>query len=68
MRKVGLLEGLDPPDVDGARRWYTAAAETGDADGMFNLGLLLAGWIPRMWTAPGTGGIRRPRPATLTLR
>jgi TPR repeat protein len=37
-----LLEGADPPDLEGARRWYTAAAEAGHTDALLNLGNLLA--------------------------
>jgi len=38
-----LLETkLDPPDLVGARRWYTTAAETGHTAAQVNLGFLLA--------------------------
>jgi TPR repeat protein len=37
---VLLEEGMDPPDLDGARSWYTRAAETGYVPAQFALGLL----------------------------
>ena len=33
---------MKPPDLEGARIWYTRAAEAGHTDAQFNLGLLLA--------------------------
>lgn len=50
-----LLETLlDPSDMVGARRWWTAAAEAGHSDARFNLGLLLADLDP-----PELGEARR---------
>jgi O-antigen/teichoic acid export membrane protein len=37
-----LATKLDPPDLAGARTWYTRAAEAGHNDAQFNLGVLLA--------------------------
>ena len=33
---------LDPPEMEAARRWWTLAAEAGDVDAQFNLGVLFA--------------------------
>ncbi|OUS97325.1 hypothetical protein CA951_02970 [Rhodococcus sp. NCIMB 12038] len=37
-----LLEKMDPPDFDDARRWYEQAAASGDTGAMVHLGNLLA--------------------------
>ncbi|MFD9106642.1 trypsin-like peptidase domain-containing protein [Streptomyces virginiae] len=41
-----LLATQEPPDLDGARRWYEQAAQAGHAGAMFNLGMLLANQEP----------------------
>ena len=38
----GLLAGLDPPDMEGARGWFQQAAEAGNADAMVTLSPVLA--------------------------
>ncbi len=35
-----LLARWDPPELEQAGRWYTAAAEAGHTDAQFNLGRL----------------------------
>lgn len=39
---VLLAEGLDPPDLMGARVWWMRAAQAGQVDAQFNLGFMLA--------------------------
>jgi TPR repeat protein len=40
-----LLTELDPPEVARARTWWTLAAEAGDTNAQYNLGVLLAQWL-----------------------
>ena len=39
---IMLATGLDPPDLAGARTWWTKAAHAGHTDAQYNLGVLLA--------------------------
>ena len=41
-RGILLADRLDPPDLDGARAWYTRAAKAGHTAAQFSLGVLLA--------------------------
>ena len=40
MKNLGFLlaDQLDPPDLDGARTWYTRAGHVGNTDAVNNLG------------------------------
>jgi Sel1 repeat len=40
-----LATKCDPPEIGEARRWWTAAAQAGDHQSQFNLGLLLSEWL-----------------------
>jgi TPR repeat protein len=43
MVNLGILyERMDPPDLDAARGWYERAADAGDTDAMYGLGVLYA--------------------------
>ncbi len=51
---VMLTTGLDPPDLAGARIWWTKAAEAGRTDAQYALGVLLATRL----SAPDVTGAR----------
>ena len=50
-----MADVLFPPDLAVARRWYTMAAEAGDAEAQFSLGELLADGLD----PPDLAGARR---------